>query len=194
MRLVRRLLPSQDIEALLGDIAEEGRCRSRVWYWAQIAALLVIGSWKDFRAHKLLAVRAAIIGIATTMVLIEAQLLLRDVATGAGFTLGTTWIGFPSFWHYPYEASWSYRAFIELEFVLSTIASGWIVVCSHRRHGVTMAVAFVAGLTTFRLANLATVPGPIVNFPWWAFAQRWLLEATLILLGGCFATKPLEHS
>ncbi len=49
MRLLKRLLPSQDIDALLGDIVEESRRRSRLWYWSQI-----VGS----RRRRLVARRA----------------------------------------------------------------------------------------------------------------------------------------
>ena len=193
MRLVRRLLPSRDVDALLGDIAEEARYRSRVWYWAQIAALLVVCSWRDIRAHKLVAFRAAIVGIATTLVLIELQLAVEAVATGAGFMWGAMWIGLPRYWHYPYWSQWSYRAFFESTSVLCWITTGWIVVRTHRQHGLTMVVAFLAGLVAFRIMNLAMVPGPM-RFTWWQFAQSWSFEATLILLGGCLATKPLEHA
>ena len=193
MTIVRRLLPSQDIETLLGDIAEEARHRSRLWFWTQIAAVLVVGSWKDIRAHKRLAVRAAIVGIATMLVLIELQLAIEGVAAGAGFMWGTTWIGLPRHWHYPYWSQWSYRAFFESMSVLCWVTTGWIVVRTHREHGLTMVVAFLAGLVAFRIMNLAMVPGPM-HFKWWQFAQSWSFEATLILLGGCFATKPLEHS
>jgi hypothetical protein len=193
VRFVRRLLPSQDVDALLGDIAEEARYRTRLWYLAQIAALLVVGSWKDIRSNKQLAFRAAVVGIAATLLLIELQLALEDVGTGAGFMLGTRWIGLPRYWHYPYWNQSSYRIFVDSISTLCSMTTGWIVVRSHRAHGVTMVVAFLAGLVAFRIMNLAAVPGPM-HFTWWRFAQSWSFEATLILLGGCFATKPLEHS
>jgi hypothetical protein len=194
-QLLKRLVPARNHDALLGDLCEEYQNRrSRMWYWAQILAAVLVGTGKDVQAHSLLALRAVAVGITSTIVLIPVRLQLLDIATGAGFMWGTTWIGLPRHWHYPYFASWSYRAFVETEFVLATMASGWIVVRSHRHHGVTMAVAFVAGLIAFRLAYLAMVPGPILNVTWRDFAQSWSFEATLILLGGYVATTPLEHS
>jgi hypothetical protein len=56
--MLERLLPSSDIDALLGDIAEEAPRRSRVWYWSQLFAVVVVASWRDVRAHTLLALRA----------------------------------------------------------------------------------------------------------------------------------------
>ena len=39
MTILNRLLPSQDIDALLGDIVEERqRGRSASWYWLQLGA------------------------------------------------------------------------------------------------------------------------------------------------------------
>jgi hypothetical protein len=52
-----------------------------------------------------------------------------------------------------------------------------------------MVPAFLAGLVAFRIANLAMVPGPVVNFGWWAFAQSWSVEALWILLGGYAVTR-----
>ena len=63
--MLRRLLPSHDIDALLGDIAEESRRRSRLWLWMQLAAVLIVGSWHDVRKHRLLALRAVSTGFAT---------------------------------------------------------------------------------------------------------------------------------
>ena|SRR5580765_2393914 len=189
-RILTRLVPSQNHTVLLGDLSEEyRRGRTTTWYWLQILAAVVVGTWKDIRTHKGLALRAAVVGISSTLVLIRVALAVGDVATGAGFMWGTTWIGLPRYWHYPYDASWSYRAFNELEWILTAMASGWIVVRSHRRHGVTMILAFLAGLVALRIANLAMVPGPIVNFRWWAFAQSWSFEALWILLGGYLATR-----
>jgi hypothetical protein len=109
--------------------------------------------------------------------------------TGAGFMWGTTWIGLPRYWHYPYSGQWSYRTFAESASVLRVVATGWIVGLSHRRHGVTMLLAFLAMLMASRIALLAMTPGPIVTFRWWAFAQSWSFEALWILLGGYLATR-----
>ena len=193
--LLRRLVPNKDHEALLGDLYEEyRRGRSKTWYCVQILAAVVVTSWKDLRSHKAVAFRAAVVGIVTFLVLIELQLALEAAATGAGFMWGTTWIGLPRYWHYPYWSQWSYRAFFESMSMLCWMTTGWIVVRTHREHGVTMVVAFLLGLLAFRVTNLWMIPGPIVNFTWWQFAQSWLFEATLILLGGCVATKPVERA
>ena len=50
---------------MLGDITEESRRRSRLWYWSQLLAVLLVGSWRDVRRHKGLAFRATVTGILT---------------------------------------------------------------------------------------------------------------------------------
>jgi hypothetical protein len=64
-QLLQRLLPSQDIDALLGDITEEALQRSRLRYWGQVCAPPVVGSWHDVRRHPALALRAVGIGLFT---------------------------------------------------------------------------------------------------------------------------------
>src|SRR5262249_13815668 len=65
MTALKRLLPSHDIDALLGDIAEERPRRSRFWYWSQLLAIVVVASWRDIRNHPLVALRAIVTGFAT---------------------------------------------------------------------------------------------------------------------------------
>lgn len=49
--------------ALSGDLIEEyQQGRSRAWYWRQVVMAIVVGSYQDIRAHKLLAFRAAASG------------------------------------------------------------------------------------------------------------------------------------
>src|SRR5215469_9094241 len=61
--LLRHLATSRSIEAISGDIDERyGRGRSRVWYWRQAAVVIVVSTFKDIRNHKLLTLRALIVG------------------------------------------------------------------------------------------------------------------------------------
>ena len=68
MTFLHRLLPSHDIDALLGDIAEERSRRSRFWYWSQLLAIVVVASWRDIRNHPPIALRAIVTGFATLTV------------------------------------------------------------------------------------------------------------------------------
>ena len=64
MRFFARLLPSHDIDALIGDILEESHRRSRIWRWYQLVALVVVISGRVVRAHPILTLRAIAIGVA----------------------------------------------------------------------------------------------------------------------------------
>ncbi len=47
-RLLKRLVPAQNHDALLGDLCEEyQRRRSVAWYCLQILSAVVVGAWKD---------------------------------------------------------------------------------------------------------------------------------------------------
>jgi hypothetical protein len=149
MNLVRRLMPSEDIDALLGDITEDSRHRSRLWYWGQIAAVIVVGSWRDVRRHPLLAVRAIAIGIATLIVAFApASALLRvvRVLSEGGYYVGPYWLTLP-----PHAFMWLPVLLNPLGF----IASGWTIARFHRSHGIAMLLPwtlFVCALPTLMLA------------------------------------------
>ena len=72
-RLLKRLVPAQDHDALLGDLSEEyQRGRSIAWYWLQIFVAIVVRSWKDVRGHTLVAARAIVTGLVAQMFLPSA--------------------------------------------------------------------------------------------------------------------------
>jgi len=133
-RLLRRLLPSPDTDALLGDITEEARHRSRIWYCAQLCALLVVGSWRDVRRHPLLSLRAIGVGIATLVVAFapaSAMLRVVRVLSEGGYYLGPYWLTLPPN---------AFRWFPALVNTLGFAASGWTIARVHRAHGVAMVI------------------------------------------------------
>lgn len=138
MRLLKRLLPTQDIDALLGDIAEESRRRSWLWYWSQVVAAIVVGSWREARKHPFLAVRAVAIGLATLTIYFS---IAAAIARVISLTL-------PS-------------PFGELAFLfvnaLGFSFSGWTIVRLHRPHGVAMAMPFLVIMTLLALIPLTIV-------------------------------------
>ena len=132
MNLLRRLLPSQDTDALLGDITEEARHRSRLWYWAQIVAVIVVGSWRDVRRHPVLAFRAVGVGLITLVVAFapaRALLHVVRVLSEGGYYVGPYWLTLP-----PHAFMWLPVVLNPLGFV----ASGWTVARVHRAHGIAM--------------------------------------------------------
>lgn len=122
-RLLKRLVPAQEHDALLGDLSEEyQRGRSKIWYCLQILAAILVGSWKHIRAHKLIALRASLVGFASHALTSSATIAIHTgLSQGARIE--------------------RYLIFQSL-FVVSSLFVGWIVVRLHRAHGLTMVLAF----------------------------------------------------
>jgi hypothetical protein len=157
MKILRRLLPSQDVDALLGDITEEARQRSRLWYWSQLLAVVAVASWTDIRRHPLLALRAIAVGIATLVVAFapaSAMLRVVRVLSEGGYYLGPYWLTLPPN---------AFRWFPGLVNTLGFAASGWTIARFHRSHGIAMLMPFALLACVFPaivLVNLATYRGP----------------------------------
>jgi hypothetical protein len=104
-RLLKRLVPVQDHDALLGDLYEEyQRRRSLAWYWLQIFAAIIVGSWKDIRTHRLLTLRAIVTGVASCVVYLSASFLMAELISaglrrlGDGILIGNHWIHWRNSW------------------------------------------------------------------------------------------------
>jgi hypothetical protein len=198
-RLLKRLVPAQNHDALLGDLSEEyQRRRSVTWYFLQILSAVVVGSWKDIRSHQLLAGRAAAVGLFVQFLVISATLEMRDVLTGAGFMWGTTWIGLGWYWHWPY-ASWSFAAFFQGAWIAGDVMIGWIIARLHRPHGVTMVSVFLAVMFVVRVdglvraAILSPWPQPVYMYNLsHALVDGFVISPLLMLFGGYLAARPSE--
>jgi hypothetical protein len=191
-RLLRRLLPPQDIDALLGDITEEARHRSTLWYWGQIVAVIVVGSLHDVRKHPLLARRAIAVGIVTLVVMFApASALLRvvRVLSEGGYYVGPYWLTLPP------------NAIRRLPGLVNTLgfaASGWTIARFHRSHGITMLLPFALLACVFPaivLVNLAIYGGPwtILTAPRVGGMISSLTLPAWILVGGLLALSPARQ-
>lgn len=185
MNVLRRLLPSRDIDALLGDIIEEARHRSRVWYWAQLAAVLVVGTTRDIKRHPILALRAVAVGIVTlVMLLAPASALVRvvRVLSEGGYYVGPYWLTLP-----PTAIQWLPALVNTLGFT----ASGWTIARLHRSHGIAMVVPWAlvvsSVLASFVIAALAADTYPTVwTAPKIGGVISTLLLPACVLVGGVF--------
>jgi hypothetical protein len=201
MSVLKRLLPSQDIDALLGDIVEESRRRSWLWYWSQIAAALVVGSWRDVRKHQLLAVRAVATGLVTLTVyfaIVAAIARVMWVLANGGYYVGGYWLTLP---RGPLPSPYGELAVLAVN-TLGFGLSGWAVVRFHRAHGLAMVTPFLAIITLLALIPLwivVTDTGPgiptmsIVRMIW-TFGTLFLSIPGGILFGGYAATRPAERA
>lgn len=196
MRLLKRLLPLQDIDALLGDITEESRHRSRLWFAMQLVAAVVIGSWRDVRKHLLLALRAVVTGLVTLSVyftVVAAIARVMWVLANGGYYVGGHWMTMP---RGPLPSPFGELAALAVN-TLGFGLSGWAVVRLHRAHGVAMAMPFLAIITLLALIPLTIVvtdtgPGtrtmPVLEMVW-LFGMMFLSIPGGVLLGGLLGTQ-----
>lgn len=154
MSILQRLLPSQDIDALLGDINEDARRRSRAWYWAQLAAVLVVGSALDVRRHPGAALRALAVGfLSLSTYFIVVMIAARAVAvlSNGGYYLAGHWLTLP-----PHQLPPSaFTAFVVN--TLGFVIAGWTVARTHRAHGIAMLLPYLVMVTLLALVPLTII-------------------------------------
>ena len=160
MTMLERLLPSQDVAALLGDIVEESKQRSNLWYWTQILAVLVVGMFREIRSHWLLTLRATAVGSLALAAYISLWV-------GLFYLLQQFFYVFPNMLSFNRLSDTVQRSIIAgvwLTFLAGFSLCGWTVGRFHRHHGLALVLPFAG------LAGLATVvlltPGaasPLLN-------------------------------
>ena len=163
MRLLELLLPSQDTDALLGDICEEARHRPRLWYWKQLLAAVVVGSWQDARRHPLLALRALATAIGTLTIyftIVAAIARALWVLSNGGYYVGGYWLTLPA---RPIPERYDLLLVLVVNSLGSGI-SGWASTRFHRTYGIALAMPYLAimGLLSLILITAIvtdTVPG-----------------------------------
>ena len=209
-RLLRRLVPATDHDALLGDLREERqRGRSMAWYVFQIVAAIVVGCCRDIWTHRLLTLRAIGIGIvALVLYLVPAGALFNFVQRHLqdGILVGNHWI----YWRpFPQSLSWTIVSYVTYVWLCGGLVfSGWAIGRLNRAHGITFVVAFAAALVMVLLAFVrvtVTYP-PHLPYPnttdisWFlrvvvslwllvrlAVSLLWLLLC--VVIGGYLATR-----
>jgi len=163
-----------DNDALLGDLAEQyAEKNSAWWYWRQTLGGIVVTTFKDIRNHKLLTLRALIVGWfvfwflwgrlmqygvpffqPVTQVVVES-LYKSLYAVRSLFEVGV--VGREDFWLFVHSmgnvenvAWFCYGALATLGACIVGILSGWIVGRLHRRkvsmvlaHGTTVLVNWI---------------------------------------------------
>jgi hypothetical protein len=182
MNMLKRLLPSQDIDALLGDIVEEMKHRSALWYWMQMLAVLVVGTFREVRAHWLLTLRATAFGFVA---------LAAYISLWVGLFYGLQQLAyvFPDAFSFNQLNNVGQRSTIAgvwLMFLAGFSLCGWIVGRLHRLSGIALVLPFagLAGLATIyvlaprsgdsqliftiRLIHFASIPAMILVGGYWS--------------------------
>jgi hypothetical protein len=181
--LLLHLATSRNIEAISGDLDERyGHGHSRVWYWRQVAVAIVVSTFRDIRDHKLLTLRALIVGWfafwflwarliqygvpfiePATQAVVEA--LYRSLFAG-GVIGPADYLEFMSFvrsvGHVENVVWFFYAAFPILGSCIVGIFSGWIVGRLHRRkismvlaHGTAVLVNWIGTLFLDEIGEIA---------------------------------------
>jgi hypothetical protein len=150
--LFERLASGPNRESLGGDLAEQyQRGRSSAWYWRQAVYAMFTGAARDLREHKLLALRAIGIGVASMWMfwaLASIPLRIIWVLSNGGLYLGGHWITLDYSWMH-------YRGYLALLLiVVGSAGSGWIVARLHREHQAAMVFAFLVALVLAAVTQL----------------------------------------
>jgi len=184
MWLLQRFGPEN--EALTGDLFEEyRRGRSRRWFWKQVLSAVSRGFIADVLAHKLLAVRALVVGWATALILF--QYVVGPLGRAYLRTL---------FYHgIRADALWRHFSFYPLLLIpyLCLFASGWAVALCHRRHELAMVLAYLLSLEIYFLPEAYRLVvdsfGDRRFLPYLAqLIFNGAISAVAVLLGGMLAS------
>ena len=191
---IRSLLPSADIDALLGDITEEARRRSRLWHAAQIVAVIVVGSWRDIRRHPILALRAVAIGIGSFVAFFSLLVLVSKLEVG--IEIRNVWFRLPQRWSplHLYFSVVPFQFAARVLFCTMFALSGWAVGRLHRKHGIAMVMPFAFFYAASVPANLiySGLKGhsmPLSALSVLSDLAALMLQLGSILLGGYLATR-----
>jgi hypothetical protein len=185
-RLLKRLVPGEDHDVLLGDLHEEYQHgRSRVWYSFQIAAAVAASSWKDIRTHKLAALGACALALAYLLI------------------VGSTIARLLNLWRPEISVAAFVAVYKALDLTMSAVL-GWLIVRLARDRGVTMVVAYcgfmLAGVCVLLLASgIVVATFHPENMGWHRFGVQLqsalahqLVQDLVMLSAGFVATRRPE--
>jgi hypothetical protein len=200
--LLARLAPRHRRESLVGDLREQlHRGRSVWWYRRQVFGTILVGLAGDVAAHKLLAVRAVVIGW-SAMYLLVFQFIGRLIQE-TRLTLFSRWGS--ALWgdSEVLRQLWVYYGLpFQLVVCLTFIAIGWMVAGLHRRQLPGIVIVFSATLlipAIFQALEIRRLLGTEL-WPGWGWGSfRWALlyQAVLalavyplcVLIGGLWAAR-----
>ena len=127
--LLRHLGCSPNNDVVIGDLNERYRQgRSRLWYWRQTAAAIVLSFFKEVSSHKLLTLWAMYIGWGIYWISRYGLILTRELVLGRRF--------------WTYSPVWIWMTVQTAETVISGIVAGWFVARLCRQSRRVMVLAF----------------------------------------------------
>jgi hypothetical protein len=198
--LLERLAPVDP--ALIGDLEEAYRHGwPRTWYWRQAVAVLMKSSVRDVRAHKLAALRAALVG---WVVLAVMFIPLGDRTAEALASALWGWkrqVAYQDLVWWPFQISAIFVSY------LGFAVSAWAVARVHRTRPGPMLLAYVATVWAALVGSAVTIemlgPGPIpvwhplfyivsVTLPY-QWRSGFLLVPIAMLIAGMIGSAKSQH-
>jgi hypothetical protein len=125
--------PNNDV--VLGDLTEryqEGL--PRMWYWKQCLKAILSGLFGEYRAHKLLTVRALILGWTVIFLYFPANDIVLDFVEGLRI------------WSRWWRHDWLPYFVFSFNYIFACVASGWAIARLSRAHRVPMVLIFMTSL------------------------------------------------
>lgn len=185
--------------ALTGDLTEEySRGRSSAWLWRQVLAAIAFAIGKEIYSHKLLTIRAVIVGEAA--VCLSSWAIYKTVAIYGALHGHSPMLLINVFtpWQLFY---WAGRAFILPESTVVLMFGGWIVSRFHRDHRAALVFLFatlqfillmVQAFSELRRLSVNSIDQPRFRSYLAADIALLLLCPVVVLLGGYLARNRAE--
>jgi hypothetical protein len=189
--LAQRLVSGPRRESLLGDLIEQYRQgRSGIWYWRQVLAAILVGTVHDLAAHKMLALRALMVGW-------TLYYLFSFPVTWAG-SIAEDWLSQQviqcapgSFWC----QFWRNQFSVELLIYVAAAVSGGIVARLHRKYWVAMLSLYAASVLLFEcgmvgwLVSRMVPPMPIPRVALIVANLTVVVRPLSVFVGGMWAVR-----
>ena len=184
--LLNRLAPGERNGALAGDLVEEyQRRRSRAWYWKQVLIAIAVEAGRDIRLHKLLVVRALVIGFGALSLF--SWLLTRLALNVLAPAVPPSWFAYHPVFPRGVELA------AALLMCVSTFGSSWIVARLHRAHLAATLLVYFASFVAYGVALVASVPQRIPYHSYAYNLSTWVavtaLYSACVVAGGVSASE-----
>jgi hypothetical protein len=131
--LLRHFGSSPNNDVVIGDLNERyQQGRSRLWYWRQAVAAIVVSFFTEVWSHKLLTIWAMYIGWGIFWISRYGLILTRELLLGSRY-----WTSWPI---------WMSMTGQTIETVISGIVAGWFVALLSRESRKAMVLAYALSL------------------------------------------------
>ena len=177
--LLRHFGCSPNNDAVIGDLDERyQRGRPAAWYWKQVAITITASLFKEMSSHKVLAVRALLIGAGVFFASRYAFYFMQDVLIGLA-----SW---SRFWRHEWIPLMLHMGAVTVR----GLFGGWLVATA-RRQSRAMVLAYAACFAVVQIEWLvsAVLRGTTADFIY-GICFIVITPATILAGGGVFSSYP----